>query len=311
MILDDFIIKTNKGYYCKYADLYIDPNSPVVNSIVSHAHADHASAGSINVYCTEPTSAFMQLRYKQRAAKVFNVIPFYKSFNIAEVEFSFIPAGHILGSAQILMQFKGIRYLYSGDIKLQADSTVEATSFVNADVLITETTFANPSFIHPNAVSEIENLNNSKQPIVIGTYVLGKAQRLNQLINQVFPDTNVFIHFDIYPYHKIYERLGNSLLKYEIMQKKDIRNGREGIYLVPPLTFQSYSNSYPYTFAFASGWDHLQSKQQLLKISDHMDWQELLTYIKEVNPKQIWTIHGDSSKLLEHFEGTNVSLKVL
>lgn len=311
MILDDFIIKTPKGYYCKYADVYIDANSPVTNSIVSHAHADHASAGSINVYCTEATAAFMQLRYKHRAAKVFNIIPFNKSFTIAGVDFSFIPAGHILGSAQILMQYKNIKYLYSGDIKLQRDATVEPTEFVNADVLITETTFAKPSFIHPNASTEIENLQHSKQPIVIGTYVLGKAQRLNQLINQVLPLTKVYIHFDIFPYHKIYERLGNSLLNYEIMQKKDIRNGREGIYLVPPLTFQTYATMYPYTFAFASGWDHLQSKQQLLKISDHMDWQELLTYIKEVNPQQIWTIHGDSTMLLEHFKGTNVSLKVL
>ena len=81
----------------------------------------------------------------------------------------------------------------------------------------------------------------------------------------------MYIHFDVYPYHKIYDRLGKSNLKYELLQKKDIRNGRLGVYIVPPLTYQSYKIQYPYTFAFASGWDHLQNGQTLLKISDHMD----------------------------------------
>ncbi len=311
MILDDFLVKTSNGYYCKYADVFIDPKSAVNNSVVSHAHADHASPGSVNVYCTEATAAFMQLRYKHKAAKLFHLKEFNQVFTIAEVQFSFIAAGHILGSAQILMQYKGVKYLYSGDIKLQADDTVEPTEFVRADVLITETTFAHPSFVHPNALDEINTLKDKIGPIVIGSYVLGKAQRINALINTVFPDKNVFIHFDIYPYHKIYERLGKSELRYEILQKKDIRNGRQGIYMVPPLTYESYKIQYPYTFAFASGWDHLQSKQQMLKISDHMDWSELLTYIEQVKPTEIWAIHGNPAHLLEHFEGTDVKVKVL
>lgn len=312
MILDDFIVKNEIGYYCKYADVYIDPNSPVQNSVVSHAHADHARPGAINVYCTEPTAAFMQLRFKHKAAKNFQLKKFNQSFKIAEVEFTFIPAGHILGSAQVLMVYKGVKYLYSGDIKLQADLSVEKTEFVNADVLITETTFAKPSHIHPDAISEIENsCNDLKGPFVIGSYVLGKAQRINKIMNDYFPSTDVFIHFDIYPYHKIYERLGLTPLKYEIMQKKDIRNARKGVYIVPPLTYQSYKIQYPYTFAFASGWDHLQSNQRLLRISDHMDWNELMTYIKEVSPSQIWTIHGDPSMIIEHFKDSNVKIKEL
>jgi putative mRNA 3-end processing factor len=311
MILDDFIIKTDIGYYCKYANFYIDPSAAVENSVVSHAHADHASPGSIKVYCTEPTQAFMVLRYKHKAAKEFNISEFNILFSIGEVLLTFIPAGHILGSAQILMTYKGIKYLYSGDIKWQEDNTVEATESVYADVLITETTFARPEFEHPNAKDEIDALLNLKSPIVIGAYVLGKAQRINSLINQYHPEIPVYIHFDVYPYHKIYDRLGKSNLKYELLQKKDIRNGRLGVYIVPPLTYQSYKIQYPYTFAFASGWDHLQNGQTLLKISDHMDWKELLHYIDLVQPKQIWAIHGDPKKIIEHFANTNTLVKVL
>ncbi len=311
MILDDFIIKTPIGYYCKYADFYIDPSAAVETSVVSHAHADHASPGSINVYCTLATQAFMELRYKHKAAKQFHCHHFNIPFKIKDVEFHFIPAGHILGSAQILMIYKGVRYLYSGDIKFQDDKTVEKTEAINADVLITETTFARPEFTHPNALEEIGTIMNIKGPVVIGSYVLGKAQRLNALINENNPQKKVFIHFDIYPYHKIYERIGKVPLDYNLMQKKEIRNGVEGIYIVPPLTYQSYKIQYPYTFAFASGWDHLQSNQTLLKISDHMDWGEILTYISLVNPKEIWAIHGEPDKLIKHFALTNVKIKVL
>ncbi len=311
MILDDFIVKTPIGYYCKYADFYIDPNKAVENSIVSHAHADHASPGSINVYCTNPTKLFMELRYKHKAARNFKIYDFNQSFNIDDVKITFLTAGHILGSAQILMEFRNVKYLYSGDIKFQHDPTVEPAVTVNVDVLITETTFANPIHIHPDPKSEIIALLNTNGPIVIGTYVLGKAQRINAIINEIFPDRNVYIHFDIYPYHKIYDRLSEFKLKYELIQKKDIRGGKDGIYIVPPLTFQSYKIQYPYTFAFASGWDHLQSNQALLKISDHMDWKELLYYIDLVKPKEIWAIHGNPDKLIEHFSTTNVKVKVL
>ncbi len=311
MILDDFIVKTPIGYYCKYADVYLDPSSPVDKAVVSHAHADHACAGSNEVYCTLATEAFMKLRYKQRAAKKFCIIGLNDKFNISDVRFSFISAGHILGSVQILMEYKGVKYLYSGDIKLQLDTTVQAVEFVEADVLITETTFAHPRYIHPNAEQEMQAVLDTTGAIVIGSYVLGKAQRINSIINNISPETPVNIHFDIYPYHKIYERLGESVLKYSIMQKKDIRKGVPGIYIVPPLTYQSYQLIYPYTFAFASGWEKLQSSQINLKISDHMDWNELQEYIKQVKPKEIWAIHGDATYLQEHFKGNDVKIKVL
>lgn len=311
MILDDFLVKTDIGYYCKYADVYIDPQKPVNVSIVSHAHADHACAGSNKVYCTNATEAFMKLRYKQKAAREFIIQPYNIPFAINDVEFTLIPAGHILGSAQILMKYFGVTYLYSGDLKLQDDDTVEKIDFVKADVLITECTFAKPQYVHPNPIAEIENLKGLQGPVIIGTYVLGKAQRLTHLINTVLPETSVYIHYDILAYHKLYENIGGIELKYSELQKRDLRLGVKGIYLVPPLTYQSYRLKYPYHFAFASGWDHLQSNGQQLKISDHMDWAELQNYISAVNPKEIWAIHGDSAYLTEHFKNTSVRVKTL
>ncbi len=277
--------------------------------MVSHAHADHAREGSRNVYCTQVTSEIMQLRYKHKAAKAFYLKPFRESFEINGVRLEFIAAGHILGSAQILMEYDGVRYLYSGDIKLQEDATCESTDFVYADVLITETTFAKKDFIHPNVVEEVQQLQEAALPFIIGTYVLGKAQRLNYLLNELKPNSKIYVHYDILPYHKIYERNGIRLGNYEVLDKKNLKHARTGFYLVPPLSYQSYKIRYPYDFAFASGWLEKQEPKHRLLLSDHIDWSELLEYIRKVNPKEIWTIHGDGRDLQDYFKNSSIIVK--
>ncbi len=309
MILDDFLIFTDKGYYCKYGDFYIDAAKPVLNNVVSHAHADHARAGSINVFCTSATADFMRLRYKNQSAKNFYLHTYADDFKINDVSISFYSAAHIIGSAQILMVYKGIRYLYSGDVKLQVDETCEDFQFVETDVLITETTFAKKGFKHPDADSQIKLLEGYDLPVIVGSYVLGKAQRLNNLINKLMPESNVFIHYDIYAYHKIYEKNGINMGKYQILDKKSLKNKQKGIYIVPPLSYQSYKIQYPYIFAFASGWDNLQENTLKLFLSDHIDWFDLLNYIEKTKAKQIWAIHGDSKDLIDYYSKSDIIVR--
>jgi putative mRNA 3-end processing factor len=309
MILNDFLILNEQGYYCKYGDFYIDAKVAVNVNLVSHAHADHARPGSKNVYTTSPSIDFMKYRYGNNAAKVFMSVDFNSVLELNGVQIQFIKAGHMLGSAQILMLYKGVRYLYSGDIKLQKDHSCEKVEFVQCDVLITETTFAYPEVIHPKVESEIQNLLNYTQPIVIGTYALGKAQRLSSLCKQYVPDVPLYIHYDILPYHKIYQKHNYLNWEHSLLQKKDIRQGRQGIYLVPPLTYQSYKAQYSYTFAFASGWSNLQEHKHKLYVSDHLDWPDLLEYIKYCAPQEIWTIHGESKHLIAHFGSSNIKVK--
>ena len=149
MIQADFVTLTPQGLYCKAGDFYLDPVMPAPVAIISHAHADHAIGGNDNVFATSATFAFMELRYGKNAGKNKHVISYRQKFHIKDVEITFFPAGHILGSAQILMNYQGISYLYTGDIKLQTDATCEPAQFVAADVLITETTFADPKVAHP------------------------------------------------------------------------------------------------------------------------------------------------------------------
>ena len=143
-MLDDFLVKTADGLYCKYGDFYLDPQVPVNNAVISHAHGDHAKPGNQHVFCTAFTQQVMKLRFKKSAGVYFNIFSYHQVFNLGPVAITFLPAGHILGSAMVKMDYLGISYLFTGDFKLQKDESCEAIEFCKADVLITETTFANP-----------------------------------------------------------------------------------------------------------------------------------------------------------------------
>ena len=311
MILDDFLQFNSNGLYCKYGDFYLDPKQPVHRAVVSHAHADHAVAGNVDVYCTEFTAALIRLRYGKNAGKAFNMADYHQPFTIGGVEIAFVPAGHILGSAQILMNYKGIRYLYTGDYKLQPDKTCEPLEWVKTDVLITESTFANPNIQHPDPVSEIQKLNAIKINIMLGAYALGKSQRLIRMINDEAPQKTILIHHSILSYNNLYQKAGVDLGKYLPYSRKLMKNQSEYVYIVPPFTFDSYYRAVGVKRLFASGWKNLQANEQdTLYISDHADWNDILLTIEKTAPEQVWTLHGDGTALQKHF-GDRIFVKIL
>lgn len=312
MILEDFIIITPSGLYCVYGDFYLDAQQPVKESVVSHAHGDHAIGGSQNVYCTAATETFMKHRYRKFAAVDFYAKKYHETFKIKDVSITFYSAGHILGSAQVLMEFKGIKYLYTGDYKIEPDVTCEPFEFVKADVLITESTFANPETKHPSPVDEIKKLNETKVNIMLGSYALGKSQRIIQLLNEHCPTKNVMVHHSIMPFVKIYEDYKMPVGNYKMYDRKVMKNSQEHqVYIVPPMVFHSYHKAINVVRAFASGWKNLQQQNGIsLYISDHADWDAILETIEKVEPKQVWTLHGDGTKLKDYFEG-KLEVKIL
>ena len=303
-ILEDFLIENEKGFYCAYGDFYIDPKYPVAKAVISHAHGDHAVPGHQTIFATANTIAFMQHRFTKQPQISYHPKEYMETFNFGEVVISFIPAGHILGSAQILMEYKRVRYLYTGDYKLQEDVTCEPIEYIKADVLITETTFADPQVIHPDPIEEIKKLNTTSQNIMLGCYALGKAQRITNLINRYCPRKTVYTHHNIAPIHRIYDIMGFVKLGYEIYNRKALKDGHDKIYLVPPMTFNNYFRATNVVRVFASGWKRLQNYNDMtLFISDHIDWNDLNSFIAEVEPTEIWTVHGEGIHLKKYYEG--------
>lgn len=304
MILDDFIVLNKTGLFCRYGDFYLDPKEPVKHAVISHAHGDHAIGGNLQVYCTEATSLFMKHRYRKFAAGEFFLKSYHETFNLNGVKITFVSAGHILGSAQVLMEYEGVKYLYTGDYKLQPDDTCEPIEFVPADVLITETTFADPATQHPDAETEILKLNTTTTNIMLGAYALGKSQRLIRLINAHCTEKRILLHHSMVPFVKIYEQMGIDMGKYEVYDRKVMKNNPSNmIYMVPPMVYRSYFKAINVIRVFATGWKHLQNNNEIqLYVSDHADWNDILLTVKNVNPKQIWTNHGDGLQLKNHFD---------
>lgn len=306
MILNDFLVLTENGLYCKTGDFYIDPQQPVANAVISHAHADHATKNNGNVFCTSATAAIMHLRYKKNAGSSFFIKAYREGFNINSVQLQFIPAGHILGSAQVLLEYNGIRYLYTGDIKLQEDATCEPVEWEQTDVLITESTFADPAIKHPDPAKEIAKLNTHNHNVLLGAYSLGKSQRLISLLNKYSPQRKILVHHSILPINKIYEDYSFPPGLYEPYNRKLMKfPDSDFVYIVPPLTFNSYFRAKNVVRVFASGWDKLQAQNTMkLFISDHVDWDDILQMIKKTRPKEIWTLHGNGMHLKKYFAGS-------
>ena len=308
----DFLTQTPQGLYCKSGDFYLDPLLPVTNAVISHAHGDHARPGNQKVYSTPATHKIMLLRLKKNAGKEFSTYNYQQAFQLGEVKLTFLSAGHILGSAMIKMEHENVVYLFTGDYKLQPDATCEPIEFCKADILITETTFADPEIKHPNVKEEIEKLNAIDNNILLGVYGLGKSQRITQLINQFCPQKKVLLHYSIYPVHQLYQQEGISLGNYQHYDRKAMKqNPKNQVYMVPPLTFNSYSKATDVVKIFASGWENLQKgNDEKLYISDHVDWDDILLTIKTVEPQEVWTIHGDGSLLKTYFSDS-IKVKIL
>ncbi len=179
---DDLLQPTPRGLYCPPADVYIDPVRPVERALVTHGHSDHARPGHGAVLATDTTLKIMAIRYGEDFAGTTQAAEWGRPVTINGVTFTFHPAGHILGSAQIAVSWKGLTIVASGDYKRGSDPTAEPFEVVPCDVFITEATFGLPVFRHPDPAAEVGKLLASLRLFpdrahLVGAYALGKAQR--------------------------------------------------------------------------------------------------------------------------------------
>ena len=295
----------NENLYISPINTYIDPSKPVENAIITHGHADHAKPGHKNVLATKETINIMKIRYGENCAQNFQELKLNKSLKIDDVEITFYPAGHILGSVQVLAEYKGEKINFTGDYKTKNDKTCENFEPVRCHTLVTEATFGLPVFQHPNEHKEIKKLLRSlelfpNRPHIVGVYALGKAQRIIGLLRQQKYDKEVFIHgaleklCNYYVEEKIF--LG-KLLKTNLKDKKEYQGQ---IILAPPSAIKNvWSRKFEDPIICqASGWMSIKqrAKQSLVElpliISDHADWNELTQYIKLTGAENVYVTHG-------------------
>jgi putative mRNA 3-end processing factor len=292
-------------------DTYIDPPQPRARAIITHGHADHARAGHGAVLATPDTIAIMKTRYGETCAGSFQAVAFGQPVRIDDVTVTLHPAGHILGSAQVLLEHKGRRIVVTGDYKRLPDRTAQPFELVPCDLLVTEATFGLPVFQHPDPADETARLMQSlaRQPDrthVIGCYALGKAQRMISLVRAAGYGDPIYIHGAMVRLCELYEARGIPLgpLRLATGVAKAQLAGK--IVIAPPSALKdrwSRRLADP-VLAMASGWMSVKqrARQSLVElplvISDHSDWNELRETIAETGAETVWVTHGREDALV-------------
>jgi putative mRNA 3-end processing factor len=312
------------GLYCPPGDFYVDPVRPVARAVITHGHSDHARSGHGAVLATAETLAIMEARYGAGFAGQTQVLPSGQPIQHKDVEIVLQPAGHILGSAQAVVRWKDCKIVVSGDYKRRRDPTCPAFVPVPCDVFVSEATFGLPVFRHPDDREEIAKLLRSVAQFpgrthLVGAYALGKAQRIICLLREAGYGDTIYIHGALQRLNDLYESFGvelGPLAPATTERKKDFEGA---IVVAPPSAVADrWARRFPDPVAaFASGWMRVRARARQrgvelpLVISDHADWDELTTTIKEVKPGELWITHGEEDALLRWAQLEDVKARAL
>ena len=310
---ESWIKTTSAGLYCEPGDFHIDPVRPVRRAVITHGHGDHARSGNERVLATPGTIAIMRQRYGGLAGGSLQALDYGETLSIGDVAVRLASAGHVLGSAQIVLDYRGSRVVVSGDYKRRPDPTCVPFEPCNCDLFITEATFGLPVFHHPPDGQEIGKLLHSlalfpERCHVVGVYALGKCQRVLALLRRAGYEEPVYLHGALIGLTELYETLGVSLgpVLPCVGATRDALKGR--IVLAPPAaTTDRWSRRLPDPLvAMASGWMRVRQRAKArgvelpLVISDHADWDELTATIDEVAAEKVWVTHGREEALVHH-----------
>ncbi len=320
----DLLCPRPEGLYCAPGDFYIDPVRPVARAVVTHGHSDHARAGHGAVLATPETLAIMAERYGEGFAQTRQAAPYGETVARDDVAVTLVPAGHVLGSAQAVVRWKGLTMVVSGDYKRRRDPTCAAFEPVPCDVFISEATFGLPVFRHPDDAGEIARLLRSvaqfpERTHMVGAYALGKAQRVIRLLREGGWDRPIHVHGALERLNRLYEQHGvdlGPLLPATTDKKQDFAGA---IVVGPP---SALADRWGRRFndpvlAFASGWMRVRARARQrgvelpLIISDHADWDELTATVDEIRPGELWITHGREEALARWAELQGIPARAL
>ncbi len=299
-------VQLRHGLYLPQIDWWLDAPRPTARSFVSHAHFDHMARHQLTL-CTEATARLMHAR--QPARRELLTQPFGRSFELAPgCQATFLPAGHIAGSAQLLLESEHGRLLYSGDFKLRPGRAAEPCVVPRADVLIMETTFGLPKYRLPPAEETIaamvrfcrETLAAGAVPVLLG-YSLGKAQEI--LACLAGAELPVMLHPEILRLTRLCEQLGFSFPAYRDF---DPLAAPGHVVIAPPQSSKAWlARLAPRRTAMLTGWAlDAATKYQTgcdaaFPLSDHADFPELLEFVERAQPRRVITVHGFAAEFAQ------------
>ncbi len=306
----DLVVATDAGLYCPDGDFYVDPWQPVPRAVVTHAHGDHAVVGA-NRYLTSAAGR-QPLLTRVGEDSIVDGLAYGEPLRINNVELSFHPAGHILGSAQVRLERGGEVWVVSGDYKTAADPTCDRFEPVACSTFITESTFGLPIYRWRSQQAVFGEINawwraNAAEgrPSLVFAYALGKAQRLLSGVDSSIGP--VLCHGAVERWNAVYRGAGVALPPTVVPRQNEGRQlWRTSLIVAPPsargaLWERKFANR---STAFVSGWMQIRGARRRRAVdrgfvlSDHADWPGLVAAIRATGAARVLATHGATGPIV-------------
>ncbi|MEL7532371.1 MAG: ligase-associated DNA damage response exonuclease [Bacteroidota bacterium] len=295
---------TERGIYCPQADIYVDPWRPVDRAVITHGHSDHARWGMKHYLAHHKTVPIMQ--HRLGAGISVEGRSFGERFSINGVTISLHPAGHIIGSAQVRLSYKGETWVVSGDYKIQDDGVAQVFEPVKCNVFITESTFGLPVYRWQPQTEVMDEINDwwqknaaeNKASLLIG-YSLGKAQRILQNIDHSIGP--IYTHGAVENMQEVLRAAGNELKPtLRVTPAVPKTDYRKALIVAPMGAIGSAwaKKLEPYSLGIASGWMKVRGARRRraadrgFVLSDHADWGGLNQAIEATEAEKVFVTHG-------------------
>ena len=312
------------GLYCRTGDFYIDPWGAVDRAIITHAHGDHARWGSRSYAGARDGERV--LRTRLGATADITSLSWGETITMNGVRVSLHPAGHILGSAQIRVEYRGEVWVVSGDYKTEIDPTCAPFEPLRCNVFITESTFGLPIYRWKPRQALFQEIidwwranRDAGRASVLFAYALGKAQRI--LAGLITADVGpIYTHGAVERLTRDYRDAGIALppTTHATTMPRG-HNFAGALILAPPSAggttwLRRFGEQ---SHAFASGWMQIRGTRRSraldrgFALSDHADWPSLLETVRETGAEQVWVTHGYREQLVRFLEGNGISAQAV
>ncbi len=298
---------TNKGLYCRAGEFYIDPWQPVNKAVITHAHSDHARPGSLHYLCHHQTAPVLKLRLGADISVA--CVEWNEVVTHNGVKISLHPAGHIIGSSQIRVEYKGEIWVVSGDYKTEDDGISGAFVPISCHTFITESTFGLPIYNWKKQdiiFNDIKNWVSGNQAngktSVITAYSLGKAQRVLQAVAEL--TETIYVHGAVWNTHNALREAGINLPGVKKVTPNIPKQAyKNAVIIAPPSSDGTpwMKRFLPYSVGVCSGWMQVRGNLRRrnadagFPLSDHADWNGLLQAVKATGAQKVFVTHGFQS----------------
>ena len=317
--MGNLISFTDKGLYCEKGNFYIDPWKPVDKAIITHGHSDHARFGHKYYLCHTLTKPILRLRLGENN---YQTLEWNEPIYINGVKVSLHPAGHIIGSSQVRLEYSGDVWVVSGDYKTEDDGISGKFEPILCNTFITESTFGLPIYkwkpqqlIYDNIINWISKNKESGKTSILLAYSLGKAQRVLQAIKET--TQTIFAHGAVFNMQQMLIDSGWNLTPVERITPETPKELLKGTVVIAPPGADGtpwMKKFQPSSIGVCSGWMQVRGNARRRNVdagfalSDHADWDGLLQSIKETGAERLFVTHGFQSAFSRYCNEENIAI---